>query len=148
MTQALADNKKAFFNYEIIETFEAGIELKGFEVKSVKAGRANMVGAFATIRGGEIWMTNLDIPPYQAANTPEGYKQTRPRRLLLNKKEILYLVTKMQSDRLTLLPLKLYNKANLVKVQLGLARGKKQYEKRETIKKRESQREIKRTLKS
>jgi len=149
---ALSENKKAFFNYEIIETFEAGIELKGFEVKSVKAGQANMVGAFATIRparrsGGEIWITNLDIPPYQAKNTPEGYKQTRPRRLLLNKKEILYLITKMQSERLTLLPIKMYTKKNLVKVELGLARGKRQYEKRETIKKRESQREIKRALK-
>lgn len=147
---ALSENKKAFFNYEIIETFEAGIELLGFEVKSVKAGRANMVGAFATIRparrggGGEIWMTNLDIPPYQAANTPESYKQTRPRRLLLNKKEILYLITKMQSERLTLLPLKIYSKKNLVKVELGLARGKKQYEKRETIKKREVGREMRR----
>ncbi|MDP1719339.1 MAG: SsrA-binding protein, partial [bacterium] len=108
MAQALAENKKAFFNYEIIEAFEAGIELLGFEVKSVKSGRANMVGAFATIRGGEIWMTNLDIPPYQSANTPESYNPTRPRRLLMNKKEILYLITKMQSERLTLLPLKIY----------------------------------------
>lgn len=141
---ALSENKKAFFNYEIIEAFEAGIELLGFEVKSVKAGRANMVGAFATIRGGEIWMTNLDIPPYQAKNTPESYQQTRPRRLLLNKKEILYLMTKMQSERLTLLPIKMYTKKNLVKVQLGLARGKKQYEKRETIKKREVGREMRR----
>ena len=141
---ALSENKKAFFNYEITETFEAGIELLGFEVKSVKAGRANMVGAFATIRGGEIWMTNLDIPPYQSANTPEGYNQTRPRRLLLNKKEILYLIGKMRSDRLTLLPLKMYTKKNLVKVELGLARGKKQYEKRETIKKREAGREMRR----
>lgn len=140
----LSENKKAYFNYEIVETFEAGIELLGFEVKSVKAGRANMVGAFATIRGGEIWMTNLDIPPYQAKNTPESYKQTRPRRLLLNKKEILYLTTKMQSERLTLLPVKIYAKKNLVKVELGLARGKKQYEKRETIKKREVGREMRR----
>ncbi len=144
---SLAENKKAYFNYEISETFEAGIELKGFEVKSVKAGQANLLGAFATIRGGEIWLTNADIPPFQSANTPADYNPTRPRRLLLNKKEILYLVTKMKSDRLTLLPLKMYSKKNLVKVELGLARGKRQYEKRETIKKRESQREIKRTLK-
>ncbi|MEK7641197.1 MAG: SsrA-binding protein SmpB [Patescibacteria group bacterium] len=141
---ALSENRKAFFNYEIVETFEAGIELLGFEVKSVKAGQANMVGAFATIKGGEIWMTNLDIPPYQAKNTPESYNQTRPRRLLLNKKEILYLTTKMKSDRLTLLPLKMYSKKNLVKVELGLARGKRQYEKRETIKKREVGREMRR----
>src|SRR3989344_8477277 len=141
---SLSENKKAFFNYEITETFEAGIELLGLEVKSVKSGRANLVGAFATIRGGEIWITNLDIPPYQAKNTPEGYKQTRPRRLLLNKKEILYLITKMQSERLTLLPIKMYTKKNLVKVELGLARGKRQYEKRETIKTREVGREMRR----
>ncbi len=141
---ALSENKKAFFNYEIIETFEAGIELRGFEVKSVKAGQANLVGSFATIRGGEIWLTNADIPPFQSANTPEGYNQTRPRRLLLNKKEILYLISKMKSDRLTLLPLKMYSKKNLVKVELGLARGKRQHEKRETIKKREAGREMRR----
>ena len=141
---ALSENKKAFFNYEIIETFEAGIELRGFEVKSVKAGQANLVGSFATIRGGEIWLTNAYIPPFQSANTPEGYNQTRPRRLLLNKKEILYLISKMKSDRLTLLPLKMYSKKNLVKVELGLARGKRQHEKRETIKKREAGREMRR----
>ncbi|TSC82230.1 MAG: SsrA-binding protein [Parcubacteria group bacterium Gr01-1014_19] len=141
---SLAENKKAFFNYEISETFEAGIELKGFEVKSVKAGQANLLGAFATIKGGEIWLTNADIPPFQSANTPPDYNPTRPRRLLLNKKEILYLVTKMKSDRLTLLPLKMYSKKNLVKIELGLARGKRQYEKRESIEKREVGREIRR----
>ena len=144
---ALSENKKAFFNYEIVETFEAGIELKGFEVKSAKAGRASLVGAFATIKGSEIWLTNADIPPYQSPNTPADYKQTRPRRLLLNKKEILYLVEKMKSERLTLIPLKLYSKKNLVKVELGLARGKRQHEKREVIKKRETKREINRALK-
>lgn len=144
----LTENRKAYFNYEIIEKFEAGIELKGFEVKAIKTGRASLTGAFATIHDGQIFLTNFQVQPYQTKNTPPDYEPTRSRRLLLNKKEIAYLIGKMQSERLTLVPLKLYTKGNLVKVELGLARGKKQFEKRETIKKRETQREIKRTLKS
>lgn len=143
----IVENRKAYFNYEILETFEAGLELKGFEVKAIKAGRANLTGAFATIKGNEIWLTNADIPPYQPKNTPPDYEPARPRRLLLNRKEIQHLISKMQSDRLTLVPLKLYNKGGRIKVELGLARGKRKYEKRETIKKRETQKEIRRTLK-
>lgn len=148
MAEPLSENKKAYFNYEIVEHFEAGIELKGYEVKAVKSGRANIAGAFATVKDNQIWLTGADIPPYQPKNAPEDYDPTRSRRLLLNRKEIAYLIGKMKSDRLTLLPLKLYNKAGRIKVELGLARGKKQHEKRDVIKKRESQREIRRTLKS
>ncbi len=144
----LAENKKARFNYEIVESFEAGIELKGYEVKAVKAGRANLAGAFATVHDNQIWLTNADIPPYQPKNTPADYEPTRPRRLLLKRKEIAYLTGKMTAERLTLVPLKLYNKGGRIKVELGLARGKRQYEKRAVIKKRETQREIRRTLKS
>lgn len=143
----LSENRKAYFNYEILETFEAGIELKGYEVKSIKSGRASIAGAFATTKGSEIFLTNADIPPYQPKNIPADYDPTRPRRLLLKKSEIKYLVGKMQSDRLTLVPLKLYNKGGRIKVELGLARGKRKYEKRDVIKKRETQREIRRTLK-
>ncbi|MEK7191946.1 MAG: SsrA-binding protein SmpB [Patescibacteria group bacterium] len=143
----LSENRKAYFNYEILETLEAGLELKGFEAKAIKAGRANLTGAFATIKDNEIWLTNADVPPYQSRNTPPDYEPTRPRRLLLNKKEIQHLISKMQSDRLTLVPLKLYTKGGRIKVELGLARGKRKYEKRETIKKRETQKEIRRTLK-
>lgn len=144
---AITENRKAYFNYEILETLEAGIELKGYEAKAVKGGRANLAGAFATVKDGQIWLTNADIPPYQPKNTPEGYEPTRSRRLLLKKSEIERLITKLQSERLTLIPLKLYNKGGRIKVELGLARGKRKYEKRETIKKRETQREIRRTLK-
>jgi len=148
MSEALAENRKAYFNYEIVETFEAGIELKGYEVKSVKTGRSNIAGAFATIKDNQIWLTGADILPYQQKNTPSYYDPTRSRRLLLNKKEIAYLIGKLRSEHLTLVPLKLYNKGGRIKVELGLARGKKQFEKREVIKKRETQREIRRTLKS
>ncbi|MBI2024969.1 MAG: SsrA-binding protein SmpB [Candidatus Harrisonbacteria bacterium] len=144
---ALAENRKAFFNYDIIETLEAGIELKGFEVKAVKAGKASIVGAFATMKGGEIFLTNADIPPYQPNNTPSGYEPTRPRRLLLKKSEVSYLTGKLQAERLTLVPIKLYTKGGRVKVALALARGKRKYEKREKIKKRETEKAIRRTLK-
>lgn len=143
----LSENRKAYFNYEILETFESGIELKGYEVKAVKSGRASLTGAFATVKDNQIWLTNADIAPYQPKNTPADYEPTRSRRLLLKKSEIQYLIGKMQSDRLTLIPLKLYNKGGRIKVELGLARGKRKYEKRETIKKREVQKEIRRTLK-
>jgi SsrA-binding protein len=146
--EALSENRKAYFNYEITEHFEAGIELKGYEVKSAKAGRANIAGSFATVKDNQIWLTGSDIPPYQPKNTPDNYDPTRSRRLLLNRKEIAYLIGKMKSDHLTLVPLKLYNKAGRIKVELGLARGKKQYEKRDVIKKRETEREIRRSLKS
>lgn len=144
----LAENRKAFFNYEILEKFEAGIELLGLEVKAIKSGRANMAGSFATFKNEEIYLTNLDVSSYQSGNTPPDYNSTRPRRLLLKKEEIKYLVGKMRNDRLTLVPLKLYTKGPKVKVELGLARGKRTYEKREAIKKREVKREIRRTLKT
>lgn len=145
--EALAENRKAHFNYDIVENFEAGIELKGYEVKAVKTGRANIAGCFATVKDNQLWLTGANIQPYQAKNTPADYDPTRSRRLLLNRKEIAYLIGKMKSDRLTLVPLKLYNKAGKVKVELGLARGKRQFEKRETTKTREVNREINRTLK-
>ncbi len=145
--EALAENRKAHFNYDIVENFEAGIELKGYEVKAVKTGRANIAGCFATVKDNQLWLTGANIQPYQAKNTPPDYDPTRSRRLLLNRKEIAYLIGKMKSDRLTLVPLKLYNKAGKVKVELGLARGKKQYEKRDVIKKRETNIEIRRSLK-
>jgi SsrA-binding protein len=148
MSEALSENRKAYFLYDIIENFEAGIELKGYEVKAVKTGRANIAGSFATVHDNQIWLTGANIQPYQAKNTPPEYDPTHSRRLLLNRKEIAYLIGKMHSDRLTLVPLKLYNKAGRIKVELGLARGKRQFEKRETIKKRETNIEIRRSLKS
>ena|SRR3989344_1105130 len=144
----LTENRKARFNYDILETFEAGIELKGFEVKAIKSGRVNLGGAFATIKDNQIWLTNADIPPYQPKNTPADYDSKRPRRLLLRQAEIKTLIGKLRTERLTLVPLKMYTKAAFIKVELGLGRGKKKYEKREAIKKREVKKEIGRTLKA
>lgn len=140
-------NRKAHADYNILETFEAGIELRGFEVKSVKNGKMTLAGAYARVAPDGAWLINADIPPYQENNTPKEYDPTRTRRLLLKKSEIESLRGKMKSDRLTLLPLKVYSKRGLVKIELGLGQGLKKYDKREKIKSRETKREIARTLK-
>lgn len=139
----LAKNKKAYFNYEILETFQAGLALQGFEVKAIKSGKINLSGSFVIIRGSQAYLLNADIPPYQPKNTPESYDSKRTRTLLLKKKEIARLTGLTQQKGLTLIPLRVYTNRNLVKLEFGLCRGKKQYEKRETIKKREVQKHIK-----
>ena len=144
---AISENRKAYFDYQILEKFEAGIELKGFEVKAIKTGRVNLGGSYAVVKDNEIWLLNADIPPYQPKNTPKDYDSKRSRRLLLTRKEINYLIGKIQ-QKLTLLPLRVYTKGPLIKIELGLGKGKKKYEKREAIKKRETEKEIQRTLKS
>jgi len=146
MEKPLAENKKAYFNYEILKTIEAGIELRGFEVKAIKSGFASLTGAYATIKGGELWLTNTQIPPYQKNNVPKEYNPLRPRRLLVKKSELLELVGRMSGERLTLIPLKLYTKGPRVKVLLGLVRGKREHEKRDVLRKRAVTREIQRTL--
>ena len=151
--EVYAENRRARFDYEIIETFEAGIELKGFEVKAIKSGRVSIAGCFALPRTGskgsvELWLLNADIPPYQPANTPPDYDSKHSRRLLMKAKEIKELLGKSKSAGLTLVPLKMYNKRGLVKVELGLARPKKKGDKREAIRKREVKREIERTLRN
>ncbi|MEK7590429.1 MAG: SsrA-binding protein SmpB, partial [Patescibacteria group bacterium] len=118
----LAENRKARFNYDILETFEAGIELKGFEVKAIKSGRISLTGAFATIKDNQIWLTNADIPPYQPKNTPADYDPKRPRRLLLRQAEIKTLIGKLRTERLTLVPLKMYTKAGKIKLEFCLCR--------------------------
>lgn len=143
----LAINRRAHFDYEILSTYEAGISLFGFEVKGVKSGRINLAGAYALIRNNEAWLINATIPPYQAANAPLTYDPTRTRRLLLHKSEIKALIGSTAEKGLTMVPLKVYTKNNLVKVLLGLGRHKKKADKRESIKKRETDREIERTLK-
>jgi len=143
----LIDNRKAHFNYEVIEKYEAGIELFGFEVKSIKNGRAILAGAFAIVRGGEVYLMNMQIPPYQVGNTPESYDPTRTRKLLLSKKQIKVIAPSDNMKGLTLVPLSLYSKGRLIKVELAVVKGKKNYDKRETIKKRETDREINREYK-
>ena len=141
------DNRKAHFNYSVEETFEAGIELSGFEVKSIKKGQGTISSAFCVVRGGEAYMLNMHIPPYQPHNIDAGYDPDRTRRLLLSKKEIKKLADKDSMKGLTLVPLSLYSKGRYVKVSIAVARGKKVFDKRETIKKRESDREVRREYK-
>ncbi len=143
----LLDNKKARFDYEILETFEAGLELRGWEVKSLKNKRGSLSGAHAIIRGGEIYIVGFNIPPYQAKNLPANYEEDRTLRLLLRKKEIKYLTGKLAQKRLTLTPIMVYIKGNKVKIKIGLAKGKRKYEKREKLKQKESKRRIERVLK-
>lgn len=144
----ITTNKKAYFDYEILETYEAGIELLGLEVKSIKAGYINLTGSHVIIRHNEAWLINTDITPYQPANTPSDYDQKRNRRLLLHAEEIKELIGKTHEKGLTIIPLKVYNKGRRIKIELGLGRGKKKYDKRQVIKKREAKREIDRTLKN
>ncbi|MEK7650110.1 MAG: SsrA-binding protein SmpB [Patescibacteria group bacterium] len=141
------ENKKVHFDYEILETYEAGIELFGFEVKSIRAGNAHLEGARVLIRGGEAFLVGASIPPYQQPNTPPSYEPDRTRKLLLHKKELSYLAGKEHEKGLTLVPIKLYNKARTIKLEFGVARGKKKADKREVIKTREVKRSISRELK-
>jgi SsrA-binding protein len=142
----LSENRRALFDYAILEHFDAGIELTGHEVKSVKAGHASLAGAYAIIRGGEIFLINCQIPPYQQNNAPEDYESSRTRRLLLHKEEIGSLAGKLKTKGLSLLALSFFLKKNLVKVDLGLGRSRKAHDKRELLKKRATDREVERTL--
>ncbi|KAA0210874.1 MAG: SsrA-binding protein SmpB [Ignavibacteriaceae bacterium] len=139
----LANNRKANFEYETISKVEAGIVLLGTEVKSIRDSKINLQDAFARITGGEIWLTNAHISEYKHGNI-NNHEPTRPRKLLLNKKEIRKLKAQVEQKGLTLIPLKIYLKDSKIKVELALARGKKIYDKRETIKKRETDRNLQR----
>ena len=142
-----AENRKARFNYEILEKYEAGIELLGVEVKSVRGGQMSLEGAFVIIRGGEAFLINANIPPYQAKNTPAGYDPLRNRKLLLTKKEIAELAGSEKNKSLTIAPLEVYNKGRKIKAGIALVKGKKKFDKRDSIKKRETDREIRREIK-
>lgn len=141
MSKILAENKKAYFDYDILEKFEAGIELTGHEVKSAKMGRASLKSAHGIIRGGEAFVIGLEISSFQPNNTPEDYDPKRVRKILLNQKEINYLTGKLQ-EKLTLITTKMYSKGGLIKIELGLGKGRKKKDKREYLKKREVDREI------
>jgi len=143
-----AENRKARFNYEIVEKYEAGIELVGTEVKSVRGGQMSLEGAFVIVRGGEAYLINANIPPYQPKNAPKDYDPLRNRRLLLTKKEINELAGNEKNKSLTIVPISVYNKNRKVKVEIALVKGKKKFDKRETIKKRETDREIRREVKN
>ena len=138
-------NRRAFHDYNILDTYEAGIHLLGAEVKSVKGGKMTLDGAFVKIIGSEVYLVNAEIFPYAYAR-PEGYDSRRSRKLLLHKREIISLKTKLAGEKLTLIPIECYNSHNLIKLKIGLAKGKREYEKREKIKKRDIEREIGRVI--
>jgi len=141
----IAQNKKARHDYEILETFEAGLVLHGTEVKSLREGRANLKDSYAAMHNEEVWLYGVHISPYSHGNI-NNHAPERDRKLLLHRKEIRKLIGKTKETGLTLVPLQLYFNKGKVKVQLALARGKKEYDKREAIAKRESDRELKRVL--
>jgi SsrA-binding protein len=140
--KTFAENKKAYFNYDIIERFEAGLVLNGQEVKSIKLGRMTLDGSYVVLKNEEPFLIGAKVPPYQPKNAPAGYDVERSRKLLLAKKEILYLIRKTSHKGLTLMPLKVYSNNAKIKLEFGLAKGKKKYDKREDLKKREQNREI------
>lgn len=143
----LIQNKKAHFDYEILEKFTAGIELLGFEVKTLRNRQGSLEGSYVTVRGGEAYLMNANIPPFQPNNTAKDYDPVRNRRLLLTKKEIAIVASTEKKKGLTIVPISVYNYGRKIKVEIGIARGKKQFDKREVMKKRETEREINRVMK-
>ena len=143
--KTVATNRKAHHDYFVEETYEAGIALTGTEIKSVRAGRVNLRDSFAMVRDGDLWLMNAHIAPYEQG-TYANHEPRRPRRLLMHRREINRIASELQEKGFTLVPLRLYLKNNRAKVELGLARGKKQYDKRATLRKKETQREIDRAV--
>lgn len=137
----LADNRRAFFDYHIERKIEAGIALRGTEIKSVRAGRANLREGYARVEKGEAWLRNVHIAPWTHA-ARDNHEPTRPRKLLLHRAEIGTLAGEVSQKGVTLVPLRLYVKRGVAKVELGVARGKKRYDKRQTIRERETAREM------
>lgn len=147
MSDKLIYNKKITADYEILETFEAGIELLGLEVKSLRKNQGSLLGAHITVRGGEVFLIAANIPPYQTNNTPNDYEPERNRRILLSKEEIKKLAAIEAKKGLTIVPISVYNKGKKIKIKIAIVRGKKKYDKREDIKKREVDRDIRREFK-
>lgn len=144
---AVVENKRAGFDYAILEEIEAGIELRGFEVRSLRAGRGSLRGARVLARGGEAYLVGASIPAWQGANAPKSYDPERPRRLLLHAKEIARIASAEGEKGLTVVPLKVYNNKRNLKLLVAIARGRKKEDKRERLREREEKRRIERTLK-
>jgi SsrA-binding protein len=140
------NNRKANYDYEIVETIETGIVLKGTEIKSIRDGKANLKDSYAIVKNNECFLLNMHISHYKEGNI-FNHEETRTRKLLLHKKEILKLNNKITLDGFTLIPLKLYFKGNKAKILLGIAKGKKNYDKREAIKKRDIERDLRARMK-
>jgi len=130
-------NKKATFNFEVLDTFEGGLELTGFETKSIRDGKMKLDGSFVISKGGELFLKNAEISPYQANNIPKGFEAHRLIKILVKKSDILKLTQKVEKERLSLIPLAVYPKAKRLKIEFAVAKGKKKSDKREYIKKRE-----------
>ena len=143
----LTNNKKAFFEYEIADRLEAGIVLSGQEVKSIKSGNISLKGSYVVPKNNEIYLIGCHIPPYQVKNV-EYYLPERSRKLLLKRKEVNHLIRISKEKGLTLIPLKVYTKKGLIKIEVGIARGKKRFDKRESIKRRDIDRDLRRSLKN
>ncbi len=143
-----ASNKKASFNYKLIEKYEAGLALRGYEVKSIKTGNISLKGSFVSLDNEEFYLTNAFIPLYKFATNITEYEPTRSRKLLLKKSEINSLIGKKRTAGLTLIPIRVYNKGKYLKLEFALARGKKKHDKRSDIAKRDSDRRINRALKT
>lgn len=144
----LATNKKASFEYELQDKFEAGLVLSGQEVKSAKTGHISLKGSYVTLRNGELFLIGAKIPKYKFSGELKNYDPERPRKLLLNKSEINSLIGKVKAQGLTLVPIQVYTKGRLLKLKFAIGRGKKKFDKRESIKKQASKRKAQRALKS
>lgn len=144
----LTANKFALHDYAVLEELSAGVVLSGPEVKSIRAGNVNLKASYVSVRESEIWLINAHIGPYKPAGTRESYNPTRSRKLLLNRTEIARLIGKLKEKGLTAVPLRIYTHNNRIKVAVGICRGKKKYEKREILKKRAIDREIRSQLKN
>jgi SsrA-binding protein len=143
----ISDNRQARYLFEILETYEAGIELVGTEVKSIRAGKVNLRDGYAFIRNGEAWLTNVHISPYEAGGTHFNHEPRRTRKMLLHRQEINKLIGLTEQKGLTLVPLKMYFKNGRVKIVIGLGKGKKLHDKRESVKQRDDKRDMARAMK-
>jgi len=139
-------NRRANYDYEILETLEAGLVLKGYEVKSIKSSKISLKGSYVTIKDNEAYLINAHISPYQPPNTPKNYDPMRSRKLLLHKNQIKSLIGKLKQKGLTLVPIKIYTKRGIIKLEFGVGRGKREVDKREKIKQRETKRKIERAM--
>ncbi|MEK7562732.1 MAG: SsrA-binding protein SmpB [Patescibacteria group bacterium] len=141
-----SENKKAYYDYEILEKFEAGLVLLGTEVKSIRGGHIALAGSYVILRDGEAFLIGSKVPAYQPKNAPDGYNSERQRKLLLSKKELNYLAGKSSMRGFSLVPLKIHANNGRIKLEFGLAKGKKKFNKKEKIKKRDIEREVNREL--
>lgn len=141
-----AVNKRTTFDYELLEKLEGGLALAGYEVKAIKTGHISLKGAFITIHNGELYLTNAHIPAYQKANVPQNYDEYRARKVLVHRRELDSLIGKIKQKGLTLVPIKVYSKHRLIKLEFAVGKGKTKIDKREDIKKREADISIRRAL--